>query len=282
MSSLAAKSQTTPAKETSSSTKPKSSKKPQDKSTDGGGNVSVKKLWPKLQTKNLSVNPRSLHKREINARYMEPTQFDRLVQNVLIDGKLTSTVLCFKTEKGDLEILSGHHRCAAAIKAGLDEIDVEVILTQLSDERKVAIQLSHNSITGQDNPSILTKMYENLDLSAKKFSGLTDESLGNFGKLSLEGLGAATIRYEQLLFLFLPEDLELFEETLKQFEKRAQAPHIHIAPMEAFEAFFDAVVRTKNEQSVFNSAVALTVMAQLAMERLDQLEEENEQDKKES
>lgn len=279
MNSQAAKSQTILKKETSSNTAQKSSKKTQGKSSGGGGSATVKNLWPKLETEILRINPKTLKRREVNARYMEPAQFERLVDNVRTDGKLTSTVLCFKHEDGELEILSGHHRSAAAIEVGLDEIDVEVILTPLSEERRIAIQISHNSITGQDNPSILGSMYENLDLSAKKFSGLTDESLKGFDSLKLEGLGAASIKYQQLVLLFLPEELEVFEEALKEFEKPTNPPHIHTAHIGTFNALFDTIVKTKEEQSVFNSAVALSVMAQLAFERLEQIkEEENERE----
>jgi ParB-like chromosome segregation protein Spo0J len=121
----------------------------------------------------MRLDPRTLKPREVNARYMSPTEFGRLVENVKTDGRLTSAVLACVTQTGEVEILSGHHRCLAAIEAGLTEIDVLVITTPLSEERKAAIQLSHNAVTGQDNPSALADLYRNLGLDAKMFSGLT-------------------------------------------------------------------------------------------------------------
>jgi hypothetical protein len=48
----------------------------------------------------------------------------------------------------------GNHRVRAAIKAGIDESDVIDILTEISEERRLAIQLSQNAISGKDDPNI--------------------------------------------------------------------------------------------------------------------------------
>lgn len=53
-------------------------------------------------------------------------------------------------------------------------VDPRILITE---NIKTEIQLSHNSINGQDDPSILAKLYEGLDLDSKKFSGLTDDIL---------------------------------------------------------------------------------------------------------
>jgi hypothetical protein len=58
-----------------------------------------------------------------------------------------------------------------------------VITTRSTGSANNAIQLSHNSIAGQDNPSILAQMYESLSLEAKKFSGLPDEILNGPDKI---------------------------------------------------------------------------------------------------
>lgn len=201
---------------------------------------------------------------------MSPTEFERLVENVRIDGRLTSAVLACQNKDGAVEILSGHHRALAAIEAGLAQIDAIVITTPLSEERKAAIQLSHNAVTGKDNPSVLADLYRSLGLDAKMFSGLTDDVL-DYDKLSISGFAAA-VEYEELRVAFLPEDRASFELALKRVGKAKAIVATHFARFADFDAIFDAVVAVKEQKGVINSALGLLVMAELALERLAQLE----------
>jgi hypothetical protein len=201
---------------------------------------------------------------------MSPEEYGRLKQNIATDGCLTSAVLVCQ-DAGVLEILSGHHRRDAAIDVGIFEGEVIVILTPLDEERKTAIQLAHNAVTGKDNPAVLAEMYSRLGLDAKMFSGLTDDIL-SLDKISIAGLNAG-LQYEQLLVAFLPEDRQAFELALRRVRKSNSIVSTHFARFEDFDAVFNAVVAVKEKRQVVNSALSLRVLAELAMERLDQLEE---------
>lgn len=203
---------------------------------------------------------------------MPPAVFRRLVENVRIDGGLTSAVLTCILENGELEILSGHHRTAAAVEAGIAEINAIVILDRLSERRKVAIQLSHNAINGQDDVNILADLYGSLDIDGKKFSGLDDAILADGKGAGVIALGAAHVRYEELLFAFLPEDRGAFEKELAALAKRAVKARIHAAPVAVFDQLFDALVDAKLKLNIVNSAIALSLLATLASERLAEIE----------
>lgn len=239
-------------------------------STGGGGPNGALPKWQKLATETRRLDPRGLKPQELNARYMTKRQFGQLVENIKTDGRLTGAITCYQsTPDQPVEILSGHHRAEAAIAAGLDEVDCIVITSPLDAQRKAAIQLSHNAITGQDDLSALGEMYMSLDLSAKKFSGLDDDLFGGFDKVNLSGLSAGSVKYQEITLHFLPEDLKEIEASLAEMVK-AKGVH-HVAAIESFAAFFEAIVRTKNLKNVLNSAVALDIMVKLATERLDQL-----------
>jgi hypothetical protein len=214
------------------------------------------------------LDPKTLKPRDVNARFMSPGEYQRLVENVRTDGALTSAVLAC-LDGDEIEILSGHHRTMAAIEAGLPLIDAIVITTPLSEERKVAIQLAHNAVTGKDNPSVLAELYKSIGLDAKMFSGLTDDVL-DFDKLTISGFQAG-VKYEELRFAFLPEDRHSFELVVKRI-KGGKVAATHLARYAEFDAFFDAIIRTKAVKGVENSAMALAIMAELANERLDQIE----------
>ena len=115
-----------------------------------------------IAVETVTVDPRALLLLEKNARFMKPEVFRRLVENVRRDGVLTSLPFCVREGEG-LRVLSGNHRVLAAIEAGLVEVDVLVSLTPLSIARQRAIQLSHNSLTGEDDPVTLRELFGEIE-----------------------------------------------------------------------------------------------------------------------
>ena len=108
-----------------------------------------------------------------NARSMPPATYKRLVENIRHDGVLTSTPLVgsMKGDERRLFVLSGNHRVAAAIDAGIEEATCIAILDPIPRDRFSAIQLSHNAIEGDDDASILQELYAILDLDLKSVLG---------------------------------------------------------------------------------------------------------------
>ncbi len=228
----------------------------------------------KLATEIRTVDPKTLKPRETNARYMTADQLDRLTANVKADGKLTSLPLVHTLADGTLELVSGHHRTLAAIGAGFAEIEVIVVKGELDEQRITALQLSHNAISGQDDKSVLAGLYETLDLDFRKYSGLNDDVLGEIGKVDVSGLSLGLIAYQQLQIDFLPDDADAFQAALKKIGKVA-ASKVHMAARYAdFDAVFDALIKVKSATNTFNAGMALRLMADLAMERIEQLDDE--------
>ena len=94
----------------------------------------------------------------------------------------------------------------------------------------------------------------------------------DFDKMTIGGFTAG-VEYEELRVAFLPEDKAAFELALKRVMK-AKGPAVatHLARYADFDAIFDAIVAVKDQRSVLNSAMALRVMAELALERLSQID----------
>nr|BDD45304.1 hypothetical protein 24 [bacterium] len=217
---------------------------------------------------------------EENARYMTADQMRRLTDNLSRDNALTS-VVCVYPEKQKLTVLSGNHRVEAAIAAGHKQVPVLVIQTPLSKERRISIQLSHNAITGQDDPNLLKKHYESLTMEYKAYSGLTDDNFPILNKLNIDGLSIGSPKYEEISLMFLPSEKEAFTNQLEKFEKAKDKKISHIlASYDDFDSFFDAIVAVKEFKNVFNNAVAIRLMADLAMEKIIEYGEQEEiQDK---
>lgn len=168
-----------------------------------------------IETEIVTCDPKSLMLLEKNARFMKAATFQRLVENVKRDGVLTSLPFAVREGEG-LRVLSGNHRVMAAIEAGLNTIEVIVSQTELSPARQKAIQLSHNSLVGEDDPLTLRELFAELgDVAWKAYSGLDDAMLGMMDKAATPALGAQGLDMATLTLAFLPGDLEHMREAFE-------------------------------------------------------------------
>lgn len=229
-----------------------------------------------LETTVYKTNLKTLKGLDKNARYMTGEQLRRLQENIRRDGGLTSVPLIYVHDDGTPEILSGNHRVQGALAAGIEEGWVMEIVTRIPQARRVAIQLAHNAITGQDDPTLLKELYDSLDdLNEKLYSGLTDDAF-NLPPLDISGMSLAGPTYEEMTLLFLPEEAEVFREVLKKLEKHKPTGERYAVHLDDWQKLFDTIVRTKDKLRIMSTPVALRAVIDLAMERLDQLDAEQE------
>jgi ParB-like chromosome segregation protein Spo0J len=202
---------------------------------------------------------------EKNAHYMEPGEFDLLVANIKRDGVMTSLPVVYR----DI-VLSGNHRMQAAMKAGLVEIDVIDILTELTPDEQMAIQLSHNAIKGKDDSNVLRELYASIQsLDLKIYTGLTDDDF-KITDVEVQTLSFAQPAYEDLVIAFLPEERALFIEALEKIGKKAKDRLIVAGRASDFDAVFNAVIQTKSKLNIINTAEALKTLAELALQKLEE------------
>lgn len=114
-----------------------------------------------------------------NARYMEQTDFRALVDNIKRDGELSSVPFCVKYPDGHFTVVSGNHRVEAAKMAGLTIIPVMYVLEEdTSNDEIRAKQLSHNSISGKDDPEIIKQLLDEIrDVAFKEYAHISNEIL---------------------------------------------------------------------------------------------------------
>ena len=173
---------------------------------------------------------------EKNARFMRGATFARLVANIKADGCLTSVPLVGHVD-GKLLVASGNHRVPAAMKAGIEEADVMEILTPLTREQFVALQLAHNAVVGEDDPNILQSLYAELSFGWKEYSGLTDDAF------KVEDLDTSVLRvgnpfYEELQISFLPADAAIFTGGSTRSPNRRPRSPAWSGPMRTSIGFF--------------------------------------------
>ena len=208
----------------------------------------------------ITLNPGAIKLLEQNARYMKHEEFNRLVENVRRDGKLTSAP--FLCKEGDKYLcLSGNHRTKAAIEAGLEEIVCLATDDELTEEQKIAIQLSHNAIAGQDDPATLKALYEKiLDTDMKKYSGLDDKTLALMEKAIPDSISEASLQTKVISLIFLPSDLEIVKKEIEKALEMTNAEEIWLAYGKDYDRYLDSIEEAQASYGVMNTATAFSLV----------------------
>lgn len=223
----------------------------------------------------LEIDPREIKLLEMNARYMKHEEFNRLVDNIRRDGKLTSTPFLCKDEDGRWLCLSGNHRTKAAIEVGLSTITCLATDDPLTKEQQIAIQLSHNAIAGQDDPATLKALYEQiLDTSLKQYSGLDDKTLELLDKFSSISISEANLTFQTLSMVFLPDELDAARKVIDEAKDRAKSSKdIWLTRMQDYEAWLDAQETVSSAYNVKNVATAVEIILKIFQRNVTQCSE---------
>jgi len=220
-------------------------------------------------------DPRQLTRLEVNARYMRKEEYDRLVANVRRDGCLTSVPLIYgggDYPEGQELVISGNHRCDAAVDADLTEVDAMLIDTPLTRQQLVALQLSHNSIAGEDDPATLRHLYAELDdIDWRSYSGLDDKELELLAQVNAEGLSEANLDFATVQVVFLPPELVTAREALDA--ARAGADETWLAARADYDTTMEALLSAHAAHKVGNIATALHVVLTVFERHLTDLQD---------
>jgi hypothetical protein len=132
---------------------------------------------------------------------------------------------------------------------------------ELSREQQVAIQLSHNSLSGEDNLGVLKDLYEeieNLDLRA--YAGLDDKTLGLLEEVKVPPMSEANLSYQTIPLIFLPSEVEAAKSVFEEARKLVSADEVWLARFEDYDAFLDGLAAASSAYAISNVATALTVV----------------------
>lgn len=107
-----------------------------------------------------------------NANQMSKKDFEQLVSNIRKSGGLSSAITCYKKQNGSFVLISGHHRVEACKKLGYHTIPcVYADEEDISNDEKIALQLSHNSLHGEDDKGILKRLFDEIsNVDYKQFA----------------------------------------------------------------------------------------------------------------
>ena len=203
-----------------------------------------------INTKIIEIDPRELKLLKMNARFMRHEEFQRLVANIKRDGQLTSAPFaCLDPADGKYEVLSGNHRVQAAISAGLETIPCIITDDEMSEEQRIAIQLSHNA-------------------------GLDDKTLGLLDKASSQAMSEANLEFQVLSIVYLPDELKEAQRVIdKAREAVKSCDNIWLATDSEYEKWLDAQETASSAYNVKNVSAAMQLIFKVFEDNLGQLAE---------
>lgn len=219
------------------------------------------------------MNPSDLVLLERNAHYMTDQKFQRLVANIRRDGCLTSTPLAVRMADGRYEVRSGNHRTRASIAAGLDSIWVMCVDDELEYERLLAMQMSHNSVVGEDDPALLKEIYEEVDdVDWREYAGLDDATLDLMDHVQPVSLNEATLRYQSITLVFLPHEVpdvrDAFDLAREQIDTSGET---WLVSMAEYDGLMDSLAAVGGAHDITNQALAMKLLLGIATDHMTDL-----------
>lgn len=208
---------------------------------------------------------------ELNANEMSEKDFLQLCENIGISG-LSSVPACYRRESdGKFVIISGHHRVRAAEKDGYTEIYIIYAEEKyLTKDEIVAIQLSHNSLHGEDNKGILKRMFESIQsVEFKKFAHI---DINEIGSIDIESVNIIPMRetYNVSVVLY-KQDIRLLEELTGCIrESLDSSEYVILADQEnTEEEYLNLMKEIGQKYNIKSSNIAFAKILELAKKQIE-------------
>lgn len=208
---------------------------------------------------------------ELNANEMSEKDFHQLCENIGISG-LSSVPACYKrSEDGKYVIISGHHRVRAAEKEGYTEIYIIYADEKdLTKDEIIAIQLSHNSLHGEDNKGILKRLFESI--SSVDFKRFAHIDIDEIGSISLGSVNVIPMRetYSVSLVLY-KSDINLLEEITGCVKEALHgSEYVILADQENTEAEYLALMKEVGQKfNIKSSNISFAKILELAKKQIE-------------
>lgn len=214
---------------------------------------------------------------DMNANEMSGEDFAALCDNIGKSG-LSSVPCCYKKDNGRYVIISGHHRLRACKKLHYREIGILWCEErELSKDEIIAIQLSHNSLHGEDNPSILKKLFEQIQsIDFKKFAHI---NIDEISPIITDGIDICALQ-ENFVFtvILYPSSFEQLDGLFGDIREQAKkSDAVIIANEEENEMLLLKLQKEIGSQfNIKSPNVSFAKLLELAYERLMEIQSGND------
>jgi hypothetical protein len=204
-----------------------------------------------------------------NARYMDKETFNRLTNNIKEDGFLSQLPFAMKKSDGKYLILSGNHRIKAAIKAKLEFVLI-IFVDEISKDKQIAYQLSHNKLIGKNHRQILKDVFAEIDkIDMKEFSGYSGVEFLEVTKLNLPSINEDDIELQELKLIFVSSKKKSVEAIFDKLEKIPIDENSKFVLVD-FREFIRVMTEIKKRTKIKSLTVGVIKMLEICEEYLNQ------------
>lgn len=218
-----------------------------------------------------------IYEADLNANEMTGEDFAALCDNIGKSG-LSSVPCCYKKSNGRFVMISGHHRLRACKKLHYAKLGILWCEeSELSKDEIIAIQLSHNSLHGQDNQSILKKLFEQIQsIDFKKFAHI---NIDEISPISTDGISVFAMKENFIFTIILyPNSFASLNELYGDIREQAKKSEcLILAHQEDNEmALLKLQTDIGNKFNIKSPSIAFSKLLELAAERLTEIKENEE------
>lgn len=214
---------------------------------------------------------------DMNANEMTGEDFAQLCDNIGKSG-LSSVPSCYKKENGRFVMISGHHRLRACKKLHYKTIGILYCLeSELSKDEIIAIQLSHNSLHGHDNTSILKKLFE--QIQSVDFKQFAHVSVDEIPPVNTEGISVFALK-ENFVFtvVLYPDSFDSLDELFGDIREQASKSDALILANEKENERLLLQLQTEigKQYDIKSPSISFAKLLELASERLTEIKKGND------
>lgn len=214
---------------------------------------------------------------DMNANEMTGEDFAQLCDNIGKSG-LSSVPSCYKKENGRFVMISGHHRLRACKKLHYKTIGILYCLeSELSKDEIIAIQLSHNSLHGHDNTSILKKLFE--QIQSVDFKQFAHVNVDEIPPVSTEGISVFALK-ENFVFtvVLYPDSFDSLDELFGDIREQASKSDALILANEKENERLLLQLQTEigKQYDIKSPSISFAKLLELASERLTEIKKGND------
>lgn len=214
---------------------------------------------------------------DMNANEMTGEDFAQLCDNIEKAG-LSSVPCCYKRSNGRFVMVSGHHRLRACKKVGFKRIGILYVTEEeLMQDEAIATQLSHNSLHGEDNQSILKILYSKIQ--SVDFKQFAHVNVDEIPPVSTEGISVFALK-ENFVFtvVLYPDSFENLDELFGDIRDQASKSDALILANEKENERLLLKLQTEigKQYDIKSPSISFAKLLELASERLTEIKEGND------
>lgn len=214
---------------------------------------------------------------ELNANEMTDEDYAQLRDNISKSG-LSSVPACYKKANGRYVMISGHHRLAACKELHYKTIGILWCWeSEMTQDEIIATQLSHNSLHGHDNQSILKKLFE--QIHSVDFKQFAHVNMDEIKPVSTDGISVFAMK-ENFVFtvILYPDSFESLDELFGDIREQAKKSDALILASEEDNEKNLLKLQTEigKEYDIKSPSITFAKLLELAKERLIELRDKKD------